>query len=587
MKYTITFFFLFLTSFHLLTAQFIGTISDDYTYSVKPVLDVPATPRGNKIVEQLEGYPKAFLANANLKNFRNVTLEDIDADGISDIIFAVNKTLYAYSNGTLLWKKDLIGIGLYPPSVADLDGDGQVEIVQVTGGQNEDGSVYVLDVTGNDLVGWPQTFDNSWIITAPTLSDIDKDGRKEIIFLERVRSSLGYVHVQKMNGESFSNDWPVPIPSTPAVTPTVGDVDNDGVVDILVCSYNAMYLFDLKGDVKPGWPVDDPNTNFSFQSPILSDLNGDGTLEIIGAAHGLIPEFYIRNYDGTPYKNWPFVVPDRARSLCSPTVIEMDGEYEILMSRPISDDSVDKSMLYSWNDAGKLSTGFPLENAGGLDAGIISVANIDDESDFELIFGSNMINTNGNGFIHAFKMDGSGELDGFPITTPGWTLSNGVAIDDVNGDGKMDLVALSYSLNFGAKNDSVYLSAFALDQPYQAEKVLWSTFKGNNSREGLVVNSASLTSAVNAPPLNVSVQIQPNPIFQDGTISFELDQTEHLTARLFHSVTGTYLRTLFEEQLPKGRHSKRLPRLSSGTYLLIISNEQQAQLSKKFLVIDN
>ena len=587
MKYTITLFILFLSFSNLLTAQLIGTVSEDYTYSVQPVLKVPATPRGNKTAEQLEGYPKAFLANSNFKNFRNVTLEDIDADGISDIIFAANKTLYAYSNGTLLWKKSLIGIGLYPPSIADLDGDGQVEIVQVTGGQNEDGSVFVLDIAGRDLEGWPQTFDNNWIITAPALSDVNDDGVKEIIFLERIASNLGNIHIQKLNGEPFSDDWPVAIPGTPAVTPSVGDVDNDGAMDILVCSSRAMYLFDLNGELKPGWPVENPNTRYSFQSPILIDLNNDGTLEIVGAAHGDIPEYYVRQFDGTPYKSWPFVVPERARTLCSPTVVEIDGIPKILMGRPIGDGNADKSILYSWNEDGKLNEGFPLQNFGGIEAGIISVANIDDEPDYELIFGSNRIDANGNGFIHAFKMDGSGELDGFPIMTPGWTLSNGVAIDDVNGDGKMDLVALSYSLSFGARNDSIYVSAFALDQPYQAEKVLWSTFKGSNSREGLVKNNASLTSAVNATLLNVSVQIRPNPVFQNGTISFELDQAERLTARLFHAVTGTYLHTLFEEQLPKGMHSKRLPKLPSGSYLLIINNEQQQQLSRKFLMIDN
>ncbi len=586
MKYTITSLFLLTTFYNLLTAQFIGTVSDDYTYEVQKISTAIATPRDNNTIEQLAGYPKAFLANSNFKNFRNVSLEDIDADGISDIIFAANKTLYAYSSGTLLWEKNLIGIGLYPPSIADLDGDGQLEIVQVTGGQNEDGSVYVLDITGEDLEGWPKTFDNNWIITGPTLSDIDDDGIKEIIFLERISSSLGNIHIQRLDGTPYSDNWPVAIPGTPAVTPSIGDVDNDGAIDILVCSSRAMYLFDLNGELKPGWPVENPDTRFSFQSPILIDLNNDGTLEIIGAAHGDIPEYYIRQFDGTPYKSWPFVVPERARALCSPTVVEIEGVSKIFMGRPIGDGNADKSILYSWNEDGRLNEGFPIENFGGVEAGIISVANIDDEPDFEVIFGSNMIDANGNGFIHAFKMDGSGELDGFPLSTPGWTLSNGVAIDDINGDGKMDLVALSYSLNFGAKNDSIYISAFTLDQSYQAEKVLWSTFKGNNSREGMIQRNLPLTSTTKSVLPDVQVQIQPNPILQYGTISIELDQEEHLKARLFQAVTGAYINTLFEESLPKGKHIKRLPNLPSGNYLLTITNEQNQQLSRKFIVIE-
>ncbi len=587
MKYTITFLLLLTTFYNLLTAQFIGTISEDYTYQVEAITHPTATSRDNHVVEQIEGYPKSFLANSNFKNFRNVTLEDIDGDGISDILFAANRTLYAYSKGTLLWEKPLIGIGLYPPSVADIDNDGQVEIVQATGGQNEDGTVYVLDIHGNDLDGWPMTFDKSWIITTPTLSDLDADGIKEIIFLERIRSDLGYVHIQKLNGEPYNEDWPVPIPSTPAVTPSVGDVDNDGSLDILICSYKAMYLFDLKGDIKPGWPVEDPNTRYSYQSPILIDLNNDGTLEIVGASHGEIPQFYIRQFDGTPYKSWPFVVPDRARSLCSPTVVEIDGEYEILMSRPIGPDSADKSMLYSWNDVGRLNTGFPIENVGGLDAGIISIANIDDEPDYELIFGSNMIDPNGHGFIHAFKMDGSGELDGFPILTNGWTLQNGIAIDDVNGDGKMDLVAIGYSLNFGAKSDSIYLNVFPLDQNYEADKVLWSTFKGNNSREGMIPRTSTITATSDLSIPNVYIQIQPNPIQKDGTIVIHLEQKEHLKASLIHSLTGAHIQTLFEEDFTRGTHSKKVPDLPNGHYLLHMTNAQNKTINKKILVINN
>ena len=587
MKYTIAFLFLITSFYNMLTAQFIGTVSEDYTYSVKPIKNLPASSRDNNVVEQIEGYPKSFLANSNFKNFRNVSLEDINGDGLSDIIFAANKTLYAYSNHTLLWEKPLIGIGLYPPSIADLDGDGQVEIVQVTGGQNEDGSVYVLDINGKDLEGWPKTFDNNWIITAPTLSDIDADGIKEIVFLERVSSTLGYIHIQKMNGASYSDDWPVAIPGTPAVTPSLGDVDNDGAIDILVCSSSSMYLFDLKGDIKPGWPVEDPNTRFSFQSPILVDLNNDGTLEIVGAAHGEIPEFYIRQFDGSPYKSWPFVIPERAWSFCSPTVVEIDGAYEIFMSRPISSDSDNNGMLYSWNDAGRLNAGFPIENFGGLTAGIISIANIDDEPDYELIFGSNMIDADGNGFIHAFKMDGSGELDGFPILTKGWTLSNGIAIDDVNGDGKMDLVALGYSLNFGAKSDSIFVNVFPLDQTYEPEKVLWSTFKGNNAREGTVQRATAITSILDLNLPNVLLQIHPNPVHKSGIITIHLEQQTRLKAVLFNSVTGAYIKDLFEEDLTKGTHTKKLPTLPNGNYLLYLANEQNQMMSRQFIVVDN
>ena len=588
MKCTITFYTLILSCFYLNAQYYIGTVSEDFEYTKEKIHTPPSSfrERPPKTYQQLEGFPIGFPANSNFKNFRNVTLEDINGDGLSDIIFAANHTLYAISKGKVLWTKPLTGVGIYPPSIADLDKDGQLEIVQATGGQNEKGRIYVMDINGNDLAGWPKNYEDHWIITSPTLSDVDEDGAMEIVFLERISSTLGNIHILRKNGETLNDNWPVAIPGTPAVTPTIGDVDNDGEKDILICSTSSMFLFDLHGDLKPGWPVEDPNTKFSFQSPMLADLNQDGTLEIIGATHGEVPEFYIRQFDGSPYKAWPFIVPQRARTFSSPTVVPIEGEHHIFMSRPNTSGTTSENldMLYSWNGDGNLSDGFPIEKTGGLEAGIISIADIDSSPDFELIFGSNMFDSLGNGFIHAYKMDGSGELAGFPLSTRGWTLSNGIAIDDVTGDGRQNLVALSYTVNFGAKKDSIFLNIYEMDQPHQKEKVLWSTFKGSNTREGITQPLVS-TPIKDRSLTNISLAIHPNPVKGNSSIFLGVKNREELQGDLFNAVTGQFIKTLFKSSLNIGMHQISLPDLENGSYLLKVTNEENKALNGKILVI--
>src|SRR5690606_8982261 len=99
------------------------------------------------------------------------TIADIDQDGIEDIVFATYNKLYAINgDGTMKWERTLTGTATLPPTVADITGDGNMEIVQNTGGIPANGRVYLVDgATGSDLPGWPLNFNNNWMINAPAV----------------------------------------------------------------------------------------------------------------------------------------------------------------------------------------------------------------------------------------------------------------------------------------------------------------------------------------------------------------------------------------------------------------------------------
>lgn len=529
---------------------------------------------------QISGFPKGFRANATFKNLRNLTLADLDGDSIPEILAGINDQLYAFKGSQLMWQKSLQGVAIYPPSVADVNHDGLPEVVQVTGGLGATAAYLLAGADGSDLPNWPLSFSNHWLLTAPTLTDLDDDEQLEIIIQERI-SPNGVIHILRVDGTSFSANWPVAVQATPAVTPSVGDVDQDGEPEIVVNTTEARYIFKLDGQTEDGFPiVTHPRQRYSYQSPILADLDGDGDLEIIGATHSdntvNLPEFYVMQHDGSDYPGWPIPVPDQAWTFNTPTVVQIDGQWRIFMSRPIG--TTPAGMLYCWDPDGNLQPGFPIVKAGGLE-GIISIADVDDDGTAELVFGTNLIDPDGRGRIHAYELDGSGELPGFPIHTYGWTFLNGAAFGDVDGNDTLDLVAISYTQTFNTGIDSAFINVYNLGVPYQPEGILWGTYKGSNTRQGLI--ESPLPS--HSPALDLAqleLRLFPNPAREESTLSLHLPDATDLRLDLFDA-QGRYLRSVYQGRPPAGQWQTAIPleALPGGIYFA------RLQLNKRTALI--
>lgn len=521
-------------------------------------------PKSN--IQQLAGFPVAVVGNPTFKNMRGLALADINNDNISDIVFATHNCIYAYTYQGLLWQKSLTGTAIYPPTVGDINNDGFPEIIQTTGGSSTTGRVYAFDHNGNLLSGWPVSCSNHWMICASAISDLNEDEEKEIIVCE-MASTVGKVHILKNNGTSFSSNWPVTLDGIPAVTPSIADVDNDGEKDIVVNSIKSRYIFGLDGLPKSGFPlVTEPLQKYSYQSPAIADFDNDNTLEIIGATHGDAPQFYVMNHDGSDFGNWSITVPDSSWTYSPPTVVKIDGNWKIFMSRPIGSEAED--MLYGWDTDGNVLPNFPIVKAGGLE-GFISVADINDDNDCELVFGSNLLDSTGYGFIHAYSIDNGAQLPNYPIRPRGWTFMNGICPGDVNGDGMMELVALSYTNSFGQTTDSVYINIYELNVPYSYEKVLWGTYKGSNERTGFVRDMIS--NIPHNETVTGKITISPNPVVDKLKISWNNSSTAKTVVRIT-DITGRAIQSFDYPNLSGGESTIEidLSAMQSGCYFAIV-----------------
>ncbi len=532
--------------------------------------------------DMLPGFPFGRHTNPTFKNTRGVTLADIDNDGTDEIIFGADSILFCLDgDGSILWERALSGTNILPPTVADMDNDGNLEIAVNNAGLGAFGTVgqvYLMDSNGDDLEGWPVNFDDHWMINAPVMADVDGDGIMEIVTGERVSGSVGFIHVLQMDGTELDG-WPVETTGNVAFTPSVGDINNDGTMDVISgqSADGSLYAFDASGTLLDGFPQIATDGKFSYQSPLLADLNGDENLEIVGSRHGDGAEYYAVKSDGTYAEGWPVASPGWTYSPPSITDSDADGDYEIFMGNPNTDGSEvpePLDVIYGFAPDASALPNFPISKVGG-NEGVITVADIDNNGVVDIIFTSNIFTLeDGKGFIHAYAMDGSGELEGFPLRTPALSFLNSAILGDINDDGMLDLTSLSYRSTFGQSTDSVFIAAFDLELPYMPENIYFNAYKGSNDRAGVV--PAAFNVGVNDRDI-LPLSLYPNPAA--GNVTIQLPSNSANSAVRVYDIRG---RKTVESNI-NGSGSTfdlNISTLKSGIYFVQIIVESKTYMSK-------
>ncbi|NUM81786.1 VCBS repeat-containing protein [bacterium] len=120
------------------------------------------------------------------------------------------------------------------------------------------------------------------IISPPSMADIDNDGFLEIIF-----GGSNKIYAYNHNGSLVTN-FPITIDTrNPVGTITssvlIGDIDGDNAVDLLTAAPNGLiYAYDSKGTLKSGFPL--ATGKSIFGSPAILDTDKDGDVEIVAAS---------------------------------------------------------------------------------------------------------------------------------------------------------------------------------------------------------------------------------------------------------------------------------------------------------------
>ncbi len=143
------------------------------------------------------------------------------------------------------------------------------------------GVVHVWDSSGRELPGWPVDLRRA-VEARPSLGDLDGDGYLEIVVPSGTRTIEGL----RANGTRVEN-WPLVAAGGDSTRPIgasalIGDMDGDGAPDVLSAGPGgSMFLHDaVSGKPVPGWPyASDP----SLGTPWAGDIDDDGELDVLFA----------------------------------------------------------------------------------------------------------------------------------------------------------------------------------------------------------------------------------------------------------------------------------------------------------------
>jgi hypothetical protein len=166
-------------------------------------------------------------------------------------------------------------------------------------------------------------------------------------------------HIWVLDGETGTPHFEIPTTVDHTVTPALGDIDGDGLVEIVTALPGGGQLVAFEHDGSVKWMGVDPWSDVYSGAIALADLDNDGDVEIIAANH-------VTDHNGVRIFTAPVVAGNWSATAAAD--LDDDGDLEVVLG-----------------NAAYHHDGSQMWSTPGVAAGYPSIANLDDDPEPEVL----------------------------------------------------------------------------------------------------------------------------------------------------------------------------------------------------------
>jgi len=353
--------------------------------------------------------------------------------------------------------------------VADMDGDGDMDIVSAS---SDDNTIAWYKNDGYPHPSWTAVdIDTSaYGASSVFVADMDGDGDMDIV---SISSATFTTTIAWYKNDRYPHpSWTAVDIDTSALGASsvfVADMDGDGDMDIVSANfaYDAIAWYENDGNANPSWSWHGIDTSASGASSVfVADMDGDGDMDIVSASFTDDTIAWYEN-DGNANPSWTADdIATSAEGASSVFVADMDGDGDMDI---VSASFHDNTIAWYENDGHTNPSWTAVDiDTSALGASSVFVADMDGDGDMDIVSASSIDNT-----IAWYENNGN--------ANPSWTAvdidtsaygASSVFVADMDGDGDMDIVSASSTDNTFAwyENDGnancVVAACTAVDTPY-------------------------------------------------------------------------------------------------------------------------